>query len=116
VSRDLVPQGGVRRARDAAELGTDERFEQREHRAAAAPVAGDPGRGTFGVGLDARDAIPGCRVNTFGLLMSVNMLIETQAGFDYTATQCRSWMADTGFSDSYAQPLPGPDSMVVGIK
>lgn len=56
------------------------------------------------------------RANTFGLLMSVNMLIETQAGFDYTATDCRAWMADTGFRDSYAHSLPGPDSMVVGIK
>jgi O-methyltransferase domain/Dimerisation domain len=56
------------------------------------------------------------RVNTFGLLMSVNMLLETQEGFDYTATQCRSWMTDTGFRDSFTEPLPGPDSMVVGIK
>jgi hypothetical protein len=56
------------------------------------------------------------RANTFGLLMSVNMLLETQEGFDYTASQCRSWMADAGFRDSYAEPLPGPDSMVVGIK
>jgi O-methyltransferase/methyltransferase family protein len=56
------------------------------------------------------------RANTFGLLMSVNMLIETQAGFDYTAADCRTWMADTGFRDSYAEPLAGPDSMVVGIK
>jgi len=56
------------------------------------------------------------RANTFGLLMSVNMLIETQAGFDYTAADCRSWMADIGFSDSYAESLAGPDSMVVGIK
>jgi hypothetical protein len=54
--------------------------------------------------------------NTFGLLMSLNMLIETPAGFDYTAADCRSWMADTGFRDTYAEPLPGPDSMVVGIK
>ncbi len=56
------------------------------------------------------------RANTFGLLMSVNMLIETQAGFDYTAADCRSWMAGAGFRDSYAEPLTGPDSMVVGIK
>jgi hypothetical protein len=56
------------------------------------------------------------RANTFGLLMSVNMLIETPAGFDYTAADCRSWLADTGFRDSYAEPLAGPDSMVVGIK
>lgn len=54
--------------------------------------------------------------NTFGLLMSLNMLIETPAGFDYTAADCRSWMADTGFRDTYAEPLAGPDTMVVGIK
>jgi len=54
--------------------------------------------------------------NTFGLLMSLNMLIETQAGFDYTFADCRSWMADIGFRDSYTEPLTGPDSMVVGIK
>jgi O-methyltransferase/methyltransferase family protein len=56
------------------------------------------------------------RTNTFGLLMSVNMLIETQDGFDYTAADCRSWMADVGFRESYVEPLVGPDSMVVGIK
>jgi hypothetical protein len=56
------------------------------------------------------------RANTFGLLMSVNMLIETQAGFDYTSADCRSWLADAGFRHSYAEPLAGPDSMVVGIK
>lgn len=44
------------------------------------------------------------------------MLLETQEGFDYTATQCRSWMAGAGFRDTYAEPLAGPDSMVVGIK
>jgi len=56
------------------------------------------------------------RANTFGLLMSVNMLIETQHGFDYTGTDCRSWMADVGFRDTYVEPLAGPDSMVVGLK
>jgi precorrin-6B methylase 2 len=56
------------------------------------------------------------RANTFGLLMSLNMLIETQAGFDYTSADCRSWLADAGFRDSYTEPLAGPDSMVVGIK
>jgi O-methyltransferase domain/Dimerisation domain len=56
------------------------------------------------------------RANTFGLLMSVNMLIETQAGFDYTGSDCRGWMADIGFRDSYVEPLVGPDSMVVGFK
>ena len=56
------------------------------------------------------------RTNTFGLLMSVNMLIETQEGFDYTGAECRSWLADAGFRHSYVEPLVGPDSMVVGIK
>jgi O-methyltransferase domain len=46
--------------------------------------------------------------NTLGLLMSLNMLIETPAGFDYTAADCRSWMADIGFRDTYAERFPGP--------
>lgn len=56
------------------------------------------------------------RDNTFGLLMSLNMLIETQSGFDYTGSDCRSWMADVGFNNSYVEHLVGPDSMVVAIK
>lgn len=56
------------------------------------------------------------RENTFGLLMSLNMLIETQDGFDYTGADCRAWMADVGFRDSYVEHLVGPDSMVVAIK
>ena len=56
------------------------------------------------------------RANAFGLLMSLNMLIETQEGFDYTGADCQSWMADAGFDNTYVQPLAGPDSMVVGFK
>ena len=56
------------------------------------------------------------RANSFGLLMSLNMLIETQDGFDYTGADCQSWMADVGFRDTYVEPLVGPDSMVVGMK
>jgi SAM-dependent methyltransferase len=56
------------------------------------------------------------RSNAFGLLMSLNMLIETPGGFDYTAADCRAWMQETGFRDSYVEHLAGPDSMVVGIK
>jgi len=56
------------------------------------------------------------RTNTFGLLMSLNMLIETPDGFDYTGADCQSWMADVGFRDTYVEPLVGPDSMVVGFK
>ena len=56
------------------------------------------------------------RENAFGLLMSLNMLIETHEGFDYTAADCRGWMADVGFRESYVEPLLGPDSMVVAVK
>ncbi len=55
------------------------------------------------------------RHNAFGLLMSLNMLIEG-LGFDYTGADCRGWMADAGFKDTYVEHLVGPDSMVVGIK
>jgi hypothetical protein len=54
--------------------------------------------------------------NAFGLLMSLNMLIETDGGFDYTAADCRQWMTDTGFTTTRAEYLVGPDSMVIGIK
>jgi hypothetical protein len=56
------------------------------------------------------------RANSFGLLMSLNMLIETPGGFDYTGADCRGWMAEAGFRESYVQHLIGPDSMVVGVK
>lgn len=56
------------------------------------------------------------RENAFGLLMSLNMLIETPAGFDYTGANCRSWMQEVRFKETYVEPLAGPDSMVVGIK
>jgi hypothetical protein len=54
--------------------------------------------------------------NAFGLLMSLNMLIETEHGFDYTASDCRGWMTDTGFTSTRAEHLIGPDSMVIGVK
>ncbi|HET6733763.1 methyltransferase [Mycobacterium sp.] len=56
------------------------------------------------------------RENIYGLTMSLNMLIETPGGFDYTGADCRGWMAEIGFSDSYVEPLTGGESMVVGIK
>ena len=56
------------------------------------------------------------RQNAFGLLMSLNMLIETQDGFDYTGADCIGWMKKAGFRETRAEALVGPDSMVVGIK
>ena len=56
-----------------------------------------------------------CR-NVFGLLMSLNMLIETAAGSDYTGADCSGWMKEAGFRETRVEHLVGPDSMVVGIK
>jgi hypothetical protein len=54
--------------------------------------------------------------NAFGLLMSLNMLIETPGGFDYTGADCIEWMKEAGFRDCRVEHLIGPDSMVVGVK
>jgi SAM-dependent methyltransferase len=56
------------------------------------------------------------RDNVFGLLMSLNMLIETPGGFEYTARQCESWLRDAGFVDTSQGPLAGPDTLVIGHK
>jgi hypothetical protein len=56
------------------------------------------------------------RENAFGLLMSLNMLIETPAGFDYTGADCQGWMEEIGFTRTMVEHLTGPDSMVVGFK
>jgi O-methyltransferase domain/Dimerisation domain len=54
--------------------------------------------------------------NSFGLLMSLNMLIETPGGFDYTGADCIGWMKEAGFHSTRVEHLVGPDSMVIGIK
>jgi hypothetical protein len=54
--------------------------------------------------------------NAFGLMMSLNMLIETPGGFDYTGADCAGWMQEAGFHSTRVEHLLGPESMVVGIK
>jgi hypothetical protein len=54
--------------------------------------------------------------NAFGLLMSLNMLIETPGGFDYTGADCIGWMKDAGFREARVEHLVGPDSMIIGLK
>ena len=51
-----------------------------------------------------------------GLLSSLNMLIETPGGFDFTGADCRGWMRAAGFRETRVEPLSSWDSMVVGIK
>ena len=54
--------------------------------------------------------------NAFGLLMSLNMLIETGGGFDFTGADCAGWMKEAGFRETRVEHLAGPDSMVIAIK
>lgn len=56
------------------------------------------------------------RSNAFGLLMSLNMLIETPGGFDYSGADCIGWMREAGFKQTRVEHLSGPDSMVIGVK
>ena len=54
--------------------------------------------------------------NALGLLMSLNMLVETPGGFDYTGADCIGWLKEAGFREAYVEHLVGPDSMAVGFK
>jgi hypothetical protein len=56
------------------------------------------------------------RENAFGLMMSLNMLIETPEGYDFTAADFNEWAMEAGFSRTYVMPLTGPSSAVVAVK
>jgi hypothetical protein len=56
------------------------------------------------------------RENAFGLLMSLNMLIETPGGFNGTSADCERWMREAGFDEVSVRHLVVPTSMAIGIK
>jgi O-methyltransferase domain/Dimerisation domain len=56
------------------------------------------------------------RVNTAGLLASLNMLIMTEGGFDFTGADCIGWMKEAGFRNIRVAPLTGEQSMIIGYK
>ena len=56
------------------------------------------------------------RTNAAALLASLNMLIMTAGGFDFTGTDGISWMRDAGFHDTRVEPLTSEISMIVGCK
>lgn len=56
------------------------------------------------------------RSNAFGLLMSLNMLVETDGGFDYTAADFESWCREAGFRDFAVLQLPGPSGAAIAYK
>ncbi len=56
------------------------------------------------------------RKNAFGLMMSLNMLIETKGGFDFTFNDFDRWAHQTGFSSTEWLPLAGPTSAAIAYK
>jgi len=54
--------------------------------------------------------------NALALLMSVNMLLQTPGGFDYTARDCIGWLREAGFCVTKVDRLAEADSMIVAIK
>lgn len=56
------------------------------------------------------------RENVFGLLMSLNMLIEFGDAFDYTGADFRDWCSEAGFKRFDLIKLTGPTSAVIAYK
>jgi hypothetical protein len=54
--------------------------------------------------------------NVFGLMMSLNMLIETGTGFDYTFADFEKWTKSVGFKSTALLPLAGPSSAAIAYK
>jgi hypothetical protein len=54
--------------------------------------------------------------NTFGLLMSLNMLIENGDGFDFTLPDFENWTKAAGFKKTELLPLAGPTSAAIAYK
>ena len=54
--------------------------------------------------------------NAFGLMMSLNMAIETDEGFDFSFSEFKSWSSLAGFKETKLMPLEGPSSAVIAFK
>lgn len=56
------------------------------------------------------------RHNTMGLLMSVNMLIESEGGFNFTQADFEGWAKEVGFRTVRFEALAGPTSVAIARK
>jgi tRNA A58 N-methylase Trm61 len=56
------------------------------------------------------------RENAFGLMMSLNMLIEFGDAFDFTGSDFAGWCREVGFQDVEIMPLTGPASAGIAYK
>jgi hypothetical protein len=56
------------------------------------------------------------RENAYGLLMSLNMLIEFGDAFDYSGADFRGWCSEVGFRRFEVIHLSGPYSAAIAYK
>ena len=54
--------------------------------------------------------------NAFGLLMSLNMLIETTEGYDFSFSDFDDMVKEAGFKSTALMPLTGPTSAAIALK
>ncbi|WP_298997543.1 methyltransferase [uncultured Tenacibaculum sp.] len=54
--------------------------------------------------------------NAFGLMMSLNMAIETDEGYDFTLSDFKQWAQETGFNNTRMMHLTGPASAIIAVK
>ena len=91
----------------------DWNLEKKQHLIRAAYDALPPGGALVAIEALIDDAR---RENAFGLLMSLNMLIEFGDAFDYSGADFRQWCASAGFSRFDVIRLAGPSSAAVAYK
>jgi SAM-dependent methyltransferase len=56
------------------------------------------------------------RLQAHALLSSLNMLIETVGGAEYTTAECKLWMAEAGFCEITTESLLDVHTAIIGFK
>jgi hypothetical protein len=91
----------------------DWNLEKKLHLIRAAHAALPPGGALVAIEALIDDAR---RENVFGLLMSLNMLIEFGDAFDYSGADFRGWCRQAGFRRFEVLHLAGPSSAAIAYK
>ncbi len=91
----------------------DWNLEKKRHLIRAAYDALPPGGALVAIEALIDDAR---RENVQGLMMSLNMLIETGDGFDYSGADFKQWCGEAGFKRFEVIHLAGPASAAVAYK
>jgi len=56
------------------------------------------------------------RTNLFGMMMSLNMMVEYGDAFDFTISELESWCMQTGFKNISFVHINGPISAAIAVK